>query len=74
MGEADLKFKRPQPVSRINWPGLQQAMEAEGLEAVVAASPENFFSVRHPVTPVAGGTGAGFQDRPPGMASPGPIC
>ena len=43
MGEADLKGKRPQPVSRINWSGLQQAMDAEGLEAVVAASPENFF-------------------------------
>ncbi len=43
MGEADLKSKRPQPVSRINWSGLQQAMEAEGLDAVVAASPENFF-------------------------------
>ena len=43
MGDADIESKRPQPVSRINWSGLQQAMEAEGLEAVVAASPENFF-------------------------------
>jgi len=43
MGEAAPKSKRPQPVSRINWSGLQQAMDAEGLEAVVAASPENFF-------------------------------
>ena len=41
MDEADPKAKRPQPVSRINWSGLQQAMDAEGLEAVVAASPEN---------------------------------
>ena len=43
MGDADLKPNRPQPVSRINWSGLEQAMDAEGLEAVVAASPENFF-------------------------------
>jgi Xaa-Pro aminopeptidase len=43
MGETDPKAKRPQPVSRINWDGLRQAMDAEGLEAVVAASPENFF-------------------------------
>ncbi len=43
MADADLKATRPQPVSRINWSGLRQAMDAEGLEAVVAASPENFF-------------------------------
>ena len=43
MAEADLKATRPQPVSRINWSGLRKAMDAEGLEAVVAASPENFF-------------------------------
>ena len=43
MGDADRQAKPPQPVSRINWSGLQQAMDAEGLEAVVAASPENFF-------------------------------
>lgn len=43
MGEAGRKSDRLQPISRINWSGLQQAMDAEGLEAVVAASPENFF-------------------------------
>lgn len=43
MGDADRESKRPQPVSRINWSGLQEAMDAEDLEAVVAASPENFF-------------------------------
>ena len=43
MGDADLESKRPQPVSRINWSGLQEAMDAEDLEAVVAVSPENFY-------------------------------
>lgn len=71
MGDADLESKRPRPVSRINWSGLQQAMEA-----VVAASPENLFyrSVCHPVTPVPGGMASVSQDGLPGMASPGPIC
>ena len=43
MGEADHRSDRPQPISRINWSELQQAMDAEDLDAVVAASPENFF-------------------------------
>ncbi len=32
-----------QPISRINWSVLQQEMESAALDAVVAASPENFF-------------------------------
>ena len=43
MGNAGREADQPQPISRINWSGLQQAMDAEGLDAVVAASPENFF-------------------------------
>ena len=43
MGNAGRAADQPQPISRINWSGLQQAMDAEGLDAVVAASPENFF-------------------------------
>ena len=43
MSATNQKTDEDQPIGRINWSALQEGMDSAGLDAVVAASPENFF-------------------------------